>query len=152
MNKVSTKADIRFDVVNCSWMSRTLKQAIMRREANRMNKNGELLISSQVTRSQADNLEDAIGRLQGLLDEAAESIKPIESDPEKVKTLEKRKKKVCCSPLRTCGRLCFAVMLALFTAFGKRRALERTCTQTRLSNALSNLGNFPSTVRAVRQD
>ena len=94
VNKVSTKADIRFDVVNCSWMSRALKQALMRKEANRMNKSGELLISSQVTRSQADNLEDAIGRLQALLHEAADSIKPIESDPAKVKTLEKRKKKV----------------------------------------------------------
>lgn len=93
VNKVSTKADIRFDVVNCRWMSRALKQAVMQREANRMNKNGELLISSQVTRSQADNLEDAVARLQGLLDDAAESIKPIESDPAKVKTLEKRKKK-----------------------------------------------------------
>lgn len=55
---------------------------------------GELLISSQVTRSQAKNLDDAIARLQQLLDEAAESIKPIESDPKKVKALAKRKAKV----------------------------------------------------------
>jgi hypothetical protein len=55
---------------------------------------GELLISSQVTRSQANNLTDAIARLQQLLDEAAESIKPIESDPKKVKALQKRKAKV----------------------------------------------------------
>ena len=56
---------------------------------------GELVIQSQTTRSQADNLDDAIGRLQDLLREAAESIKPIESDPDKVKKLQKRKKKVC---------------------------------------------------------
>jgi hypothetical protein len=55
---------------------------------------GELLISSQVTRSQPDNLEDAIGRLQQLLVQAADSIKPIESDPHKLRTLEKRKKQV----------------------------------------------------------
>ena len=55
---------------------------------------GELLISSQTTRSQADNLTDAIGRLQALLEEAADSIKPIKSDPAKVKNLQKRKKKV----------------------------------------------------------
>lgn len=65
---------------------------------------GELLISSQVTRSQANNLADAIARLQEVLDQAAESIKPIESDPKKVKALEKRKAKVwfhlwgCCVP------------------------------------------------------
>lgn len=62
---------------------------------------GELLISSQVTRSQASNLSDAISRLQEILDEAAESIKPIESDPKKVKALAKRKVKVwiACSEL-----------------------------------------------------
>ena len=42
MNKVSTKADIRFDVVNCRWMSQALKQAVMQREAGRMNKNVRL--------------------------------------------------------------------------------------------------------------
>lgn len=52
------------------------------------------MISSQVTRSQAKNLDDAIARLQQLLEEAAESIKPIESDPKKVKALAKRKAKV----------------------------------------------------------
>lgn len=59
---------------------------------------GELLISSQVTRSQASNLEDAIARLQTLLEEAADSIKPIESDPKKVKQLAKRKEKVRLCP------------------------------------------------------
>jgi hypothetical protein len=38
VNKVSTKADIRFDVVNCGWMSPVLKQAVMKREVGRMNK------------------------------------------------------------------------------------------------------------------
>ena len=50
---------------------------------------GELVISSQVTRSQLNNLNDAIARLQEALDQAAESVKPIESDPEKVKKLQK---------------------------------------------------------------
>eukprot|EP00892_Ulva_mutabilis_P006377 jgi/Ulvmu1/4110/UM019_0089.1 len=93
VNKVSTKADIRFSVRHCDWMSDKLKEAVMQREAGRMNKQGELLISSQVTRSQASNLDDAIARLQTLLNEAADSIKPIESDPKKVKQLQKRKAK-----------------------------------------------------------
>lgn len=36
VNKVSTKASIRFDVVNCNWMSQALKQALMQREGGRM--------------------------------------------------------------------------------------------------------------------
>ena len=36
VNKVNTKAEVRFDVVNCKWMSQSLKQAVMKREATRM--------------------------------------------------------------------------------------------------------------------
>lgn len=79
---------------------------------------GELLISSQVTRSQASNLEDAIGRLQTLLDEAADSIKPIESDPKKVKQLAKRKAKVC---------LCQSDAVRLNTFTHIVSALTRSC-------------------------
>ena len=38
VNKVSTKADIRFDVRNCSWMSDSLRKAVIAREPTRMNK------------------------------------------------------------------------------------------------------------------
>lgn len=38
VNKVSTKADIRFDVKHCPWMSDKLKAAVQSREAGRMNK------------------------------------------------------------------------------------------------------------------
>lgn len=95
VNKVSTKADIRFNVIQCKWMSQELKQALLHREAGRISKQGELRISSQVTRSQSDNLKDALQRLQSMIEEAAESIKPIESDPAMVKKLETRKRKVC---------------------------------------------------------
>jgi hypothetical protein len=64
----------------------------MRNVAGRMQ--GELVISSSVTRSQADNLDDAMQRLQDILVKAADSIKPIESNPEKVKLLKKQKRKV----------------------------------------------------------
>ena len=38
VNKVSTKADIRFDVKNCDWLSSRVKEAVIRREPTRMNK------------------------------------------------------------------------------------------------------------------
>lgn len=64
------------------------------RQRRRHGAQGELLISAQATRSQASNLSDAIGRLQSALDEAAEAIRPIVSDPAKVKALKKRQAKV----------------------------------------------------------
>ncbi len=58
-----------------------------------MNKEGELVITSQRTRSQADNLEDAMEKLQEILDAAWETTLPIEEDPEKKKKLEKQKER-----------------------------------------------------------
>ena len=49
-------------------------------EANRINKNGELVIASQKTRSQAMNIDDAIERLQEICNAAAEP--PKETSPE----------------------------------------------------------------------
>ena len=43
VNKVSTKADIRFDVKHSPWMSEKLKKAVAEREAGRMNKQVRLL-------------------------------------------------------------------------------------------------------------
>jgi preprotein translocase subunit SecF len=94
-------------------MSQELKQALLRREAGRVSKQGELRISSQVTRSQADNLEDAMNRLQSILDEAAESIKPIESNPEKVKQQATRKKRVCTNSSNELLQQASAAMVAL---------------------------------------
>ena len=71
---------------------------------------GELLISSQSSRSQLDNHKDALQRLQGILNQAAESIKPIESVPAKAKQLKKQKDKVRGHVLTHCavmhGRRC----------------------------------------------
>jgi hypothetical protein len=50
VNKVSTKADIRFNVKQCPWMSAPLKAALMSREANRINKQVTLYRSLAIQR------------------------------------------------------------------------------------------------------
>ncbi|KAI5655631.1 hypothetical protein M9H77_32818 [Catharanthus roseus] len=64
VNKVNTKVDMRFNVKNADWLSDRIKERIMQMEKNRINRDGELVISSTKTRTQKDNIEDALAKLQ----------------------------------------------------------------------------------------
>jgi len=56
-------------------------------EKNRINKNGELYLTSMKTRSQLKNLEDAIQKLERIIEEA--SYVPPETTPEKKAHVQK---------------------------------------------------------------
>lgn len=90
VNKVNTKVDMRFNLAKATWLDPDVFEALIRTEKKRINKEGEIVITSQRTRSQADNLEDALQKLQEILDQAWVSVQPIEEDPEKKKKLEKQ--------------------------------------------------------------
>ncbi|XP_022856414.1 peptidyl-tRNA hydrolase ICT1, mitochondrial isoform X2 [Olea europaea var. sylvestris] len=66
VNKVNTKVDMRFNVKNAYWLSDRVRDRIMQKEKNRINKDGELVISSTKTRTQKGNIEDALAKLQVL--------------------------------------------------------------------------------------
>ena len=50
MNKLNTKAEVRFHVLNADWMPDEVKQRLFEQQANRINNNGELLVTSQENR------------------------------------------------------------------------------------------------------
>ncbi|KAL2573403.1 hypothetical protein AAZV13_17G124500 [Glycine max] len=52
VNKVNTKVDMRFNVKNAYWLSDRIRDKILQTEKNRINKDGELVISSTKTRTQ----------------------------------------------------------------------------------------------------
>ncbi|KAL6780164.1 ARFB1 [Auxenochlorella protothecoides x Auxenochlorella symbiontica] len=93
VNKVNTKVDMRLALGRADWLHPDVGAALRRLEHGRINKEGEFVITSQLTRSQADNIEDALQKLQQALDGAWESIQPIEEDPAKKKKLEKQKQR-----------------------------------------------------------
>uniref|UniRef100_A0A2N9HPX3 Prokaryotic-type class I peptide chain release factors domain-containing protein n=1 Tax=Fagus sylvatica TaxID=28930 RepID=A0A2N9HPX3_FAGSY len=64
VNKVNTKVDMRFNVNNAYWLSDRIREKITQMEKNRINKDGELVISSTKTRTQKGNIEDALAKLQ----------------------------------------------------------------------------------------
>jgi len=81
VNKVNTKVDLRLHVLSAEWISEDVRHKIFQRERNRINKDGELVISSTKYRTQYKNLEDAIQKLEVIIEEA--SFVPKETTPEK---------------------------------------------------------------------
>ncbi|KAG8662184.1 hypothetical protein MANES_01G073500v8 [Manihot esculenta] len=84
VNKVNTKVDMRFNVKDAYWLSDRIRERIMQMEKNRINKDGELVISSTKTRTQKGNIEDALSKLQAIID-AASYVPPPPSEEQKKK-------------------------------------------------------------------
>jgi len=47
VNKLNTKAEIRFNVSTCDWLPEAVKGRLQELQTNRINKEGELVITSQ---------------------------------------------------------------------------------------------------------
>ena len=69
VNKVSTAVQLRFDI-NASTMAEELKQKLLAWDDNRISKSGVVVIKAQRYRSQEFNKQDALLRLQQLVDRA----------------------------------------------------------------------------------
>ncbi|CAI9274310.1 unnamed protein product [Lactuca saligna] len=87
VNKVNTKVDMRFNVKAAYWLRDRVREKILQMEKNRINKDGELVISSTKTRTQKGNIEDALEKLQAIID-AASYVPPPPSE-EQVKKITK---------------------------------------------------------------
>ena len=67
VNRVSTKVELRFDFETCAVLSGPVKARLGRIAAGRLDAEGRIVITSQATRFQAQNLEDAREKLAGLI-------------------------------------------------------------------------------------
>ncbi|KAF8380437.1 hypothetical protein HHK36_027924 [Tetracentron sinense] len=84
VNKVNTKVDMRFNVNNAYWLSDRVRERIIQMEKNRINKEGEIVISSTKTRTQKGNIQDALQKLQAIIDSAS-YVPPPPSEEQKKK-------------------------------------------------------------------
>jgi ribosome-associated protein len=67
VNKVASKIDLRFDFEQSGALSAELKARLRVSAAPRLDAEGRIQITSQLTRNQPDNLEDARQKLAELL-------------------------------------------------------------------------------------
>lgn len=75
VNKVNTKVELRFRVSSSTVFDENQKEKLQKRLANRINNDGELVLSSQESRSQSENKELVIGKFVQLLTDALKEKK-----------------------------------------------------------------------------
>ncbi len=92
VNKVSTRIELRFNIRDSKLLTEDQKDLIIKKLKNRINKDGELIIVSQESRSQVKNKEIAIAKFYELMTRAfihPKKRKPtIPSKASKVKRME----------------------------------------------------------------
>ncbi|KAI5103008.1 peptidyl-tRNA hydrolase ICT1, mitochondrial, partial [Silurus meridionalis] len=92
VNKVNTKAEVRFHVQTAEWIPEEVRKEILLKNKTRINKAGELIVTSEVSRSQQRNLDDCVHKISEIISEASE--RPPEPSAEdlalRAKRLEKR--------------------------------------------------------------
>jgi ribosome-associated protein len=76
VNKVSSKVELRFNVLNSKLLDDREKQIIQEKLGSRINNNGELIMVSQSERSQLKNKEKVVERFYLLLNKALTPKKP----------------------------------------------------------------------------
>ncbi len=67
VNKVNTRVTVAFNVLDSPSLSDSQRQLVMNRLAGRINRKGILQVSSDTTRTQAANREEAIARFVELI-------------------------------------------------------------------------------------
>ena len=74
VNKVATKVDLRVDLDAIEGLTVPARRRLLELAAHRLDGEGRLVVTSQVTRTQSQNLEDARGTVRELI--AAALIRP----------------------------------------------------------------------------
>jgi len=89
VNKVSSKVELRFNVIESNLLSIEEKEILQTKLANKINKEGELILVCQTERSQLANKEKVIEKFYNLLSKAfthqkkRKPTKPSRSSKEK---------------------------------------------------------------------
>jgi len=70
VNKLNTKAEIRFKVDTADWLPDAVRSRLKVYQSNKISKEGDLIITSQEHRTQAKNKDDCVQKLQEMIAEA----------------------------------------------------------------------------------
>lgn len=76
VNKTATKAVLRWNAVRSTSVPADVRARFLARHASRITSAGEVILASDRYRDRPRNVEDALARLQALLDAVAEPPRP----------------------------------------------------------------------------
>ena len=104
VNKLSTKVELRFNVLSTNLFSESEKQLVFKKLKNKINKDGELVLVSQSERSQLMNKQAVAEKFYKLVS-AALTIQPYRKATRptfssKIKRLEEKKNRGTIKQLR----------------------------------------------------
>lgn len=104
VNKVNTQVELRFSVKNSELFSNEEKDRIFLKLKNRINSEGELIVSSQTGRTQLNNKENALEKFFELIEKALtirkKRLKSIPTAASRLKRLELKKSQALKKQLR----------------------------------------------------
>ncbi len=89
VNKVSTAIRLKFDIISSS-LPAMVKQRLLMLNDQRVSKDGVFVIKSQQTRSQLQNKEDALSRLQSFIAQALVTRKVRKKTRPSISSQQKR--------------------------------------------------------------
>jgi ribosome-associated protein len=89
VNKVATAIHLRFDI-NASSLSPLYKERLLKLNDNRITKDGRIVIKAQQHRTQEQNREDALKRLQDLIQGV--TVTPKKRKPTKLSRRARKKR------------------------------------------------------------
>jgi len=76
VNKVSSKVELRVDLDGVVGLTEPQRRRLRARAQGRLDEDGHLIVVSQLTRSQARNLEDAREKVRALIESALAAPRP----------------------------------------------------------------------------
>lgn len=95
VNKVNTQVELRFSVKNSNLFSEVEKDRIFLKLKNRINSEGELILTSQTARTQLDNKEKVVEKFYELIEKALtiqkKRLKSTPTTASRLKRLESKK-------------------------------------------------------------
>ncbi|XP_062495789.1 large ribosomal subunit protein mL62 [Pezoporus occidentalis] len=80
VNKVNTKAEVRFHLASADWIPEAVRQKMALMYRNRVNRAGELIVSSEESRYQMKNLAICLEKIQTMVTEATEQPKVVSKE------------------------------------------------------------------------
>ena len=90
MNKVASKVELRFDLANTQALDDVIKERLQRLAGKRLDRDGRVVIVSQLTRDQQRNLENACEKLAELVRRAKAPPKPRKSTKPSRRSIQRR--------------------------------------------------------------
>ncbi|XP_055298254.1 peptidyl-tRNA hydrolase ICT1, mitochondrial isoform X2 [Sitodiplosis mosellana] len=93
VNKLDTKVDLRFHVKTSEWIPEAVREKILIKFKNQINKDGYFVVKSDLTRYQHLNLADALERVRSIIRDLEEDLTPKETKPEKLAEIQRRHEK-----------------------------------------------------------